>query len=105
MTAIDPIFLCDDTPPISIPEAKAQLLKWAIEWDRPELMHLAERMVRRKPKFIRARAKRRSLTPELADRIRTFKNANPQMSNRDVGEYFGVDGGRVSEAIHRSKGF
>lgn len=85
---------------ISIPEARAQLSKWALEWGKPELLELAGRMVRRRPVYPVARAKMGSLTPELAKRIREYKMQHPTMSNRDVGKVFGVDGGRVSEAIH-----
>jgi hypothetical protein len=91
--------------PISIPEARALLSKWSLEWDKPELMDLAGRLVRRRPLYPRARAVRGSLAPELADQIRKYKEENPRMSNRDIGELFGVDGGRVSEAIHKAKGF
>lgn len=93
------------TDPISIPEARALLSKWALEWDRPELLDLAGRLIRRKPKYKAARAERGSLTPSRAAAIRAYKEANPTMSNRDIGEVFGVDGGRVSEAIHKIKGF
>jgi len=91
--------------PISIPEARQLLSKWSLAWGRPELQDLAARMVRRKPKYPTARAKRGSLTKELAAKIRDFKADNPNMSHRDIGEVFGVDGGRVSEAIHDVNGY
>lgn len=89
---------------ISIPDAREQLIKWADEWDKPELKALAAQMVRRSPKYPRARKTRQSLTCETADKIREYKAANPLASNRAIGEKFNVDGGRVSEAIHKSKG-
>jgi hypothetical protein len=92
-----------DKDHVSIPEARAILSRWGMEWNRPELMALAGKLVRRRPKYPVARAKRGSLTPELAARIRDYKNENPSTSNRDIGERFGVDGGRVSEAIHKVK--
>lgn len=85
---------------ISIPNARKILKKWAIEWDKPELLELANKMYRRPPKFPKARAERSGLTIELAKKIREYKRLNPSMANRDIGEKFGVDGGRVSEAIH-----
>lgn len=94
--------MTDET--ISIPDARAQLCKWAVAWDKPELMELAQKMVRRKPKYPAARANRGSLDPILAENIRAFKAKNPERSNRDIGAMFGVDGGRVSEAIHKTKG-
>lgn len=85
---------------IGIPEAREQLKAWAIEWDRPELAELADKMYRRTPKYRKARATRKSLTIEMAKRIRAYKRSKPEMSNRDIGRRFKVDGGRVSEAIH-----
>lgn len=90
---------------ISIPEARRLLAKYALEWNRPELLELSRKMQRRKPKFAPARAKRKSLTKTTAAAIRYYKLSNPTMSNRDIGEKFGVDGARVSEAIHDVYGF
>jgi hypothetical protein len=92
------------TDNISIPEARKLLAAYALEWDKPELLDLSRRMVRRKPKYPVARANRKSLDAALAVDIRVFKDLNPTMSNRDIGRKFGVDGGRVSEAIHGSVG-
>lgn len=89
---------------ISIPEARAILRVWAREWSRPELEELSRKMVRRKPKYPMARAERSSLNPELAEQIRKFKDQNPNMANWKIGQVFGVDAGRVSEAIQKSKG-
>ena len=94
-----------DKDHLSIPEARQVLSKLALQHDMPELLELAKRMVRRKPKYPVARATRRSLDPETAKRIRAFKDQNPNMSNRAIGEMFGVDGGRVSEAIHDVFGY
>lgn len=93
----------ENKEPVSIPDAREQLREWAEEWGKPELSALADRMVRRKPKHRVAKATRRSLTPELAAEIREYKRLHPTMANRDVGEVFNVDGGRVSEAIHNVK--
>lgn len=93
------------TEHISIPDARTQLHRWAQEWNKPELADLARQMVRRRPKHPTAKATRQSLTPQLAERIRQHKALFPEKSNRAIGETFGVDGGRVSEAIHKTKGF
>lgn len=90
--------------PISIPDARDELRAWAILWNKPELKILADRLIRRQPKYPVAKATRRSLNPEMARNIRTYKARNPSKSNRSIGELFGVDGGRVSEAIHNVKG-
>ena len=50
-----------------------------------------------------ARPRRGSLTPELAAQIRDFVGLHPNWNNRRIGAYFGVDGGRVSEALGSKK--
>ena len=40
------------------------------------------------------------MTPELAQEIREFAEANPGMSHQAIAEQFNVNHGRVSEAIH-----
>ena len=68
------------------------------------LMRYANQTYRRSPKFPRAAPTRGSLTPYLAAKIREYKEEHPTTSNRRIGEFFSVDGGRVSEAIHGTKG-
>jgi hypothetical protein len=53
----------------------------------------------RRPAVKVARTKARRVTPELQERIRAFAKLHPDMPNRDIGRVFGVDGGRVSEAL------
>jgi hypothetical protein len=80
---------------MTIPEIRARLHELAVTLGCKELHDLAEATRRRSAKK-RAASVRQSLTPTLAQ--------NPNMSNREIGNVFNVDGGRVSEAIHRSKG-
>jgi hypothetical protein len=42
----------------------------------------------------------RSMTPELAVRIRTMKAENPDMTSQQIADALGVNSGRVSEALH-----
>jgi hypothetical protein len=53
----------------------------------------------RRPAVKVARTKARRVTPEMQTRIRLYAAAHPDMPNRDIGRVFGVDGGRVSEAL------
>jgi len=39
------------------------------------------------------------MTPDLAEEIREYAQANPGMSHQAIGEVFNVNHGRVSEAI------
>ena len=99
-----PVFIPDEEH-LSIPEARRIITAIGLHYDIPEILEVVSKMQRRKPKYPVARAKRRSLTPELAERIRNYKRSHPNMSNREIGERFGVDGGRVSEAVHKALGF
>ncbi|HYW90046.1 MAG TPA: hypothetical protein VFB50_19895 [Chloroflexota bacterium] len=59
---------------------------------------LVEEMKRR-PAVRQAPVKAQPATPAMYDRIRAFAKEHPDMPNRDIGRVFGVDGGRVSEAL------
>lgn len=48
----------------------------------------------------KAPTKSRKMTPALARRIRSFYTRHPHMSVNEIGAHYGVNGGRVSEAIH-----
>jgi hypothetical protein len=39
------------------------------------------------------------MTNALADEIQDFAEAHPDWSNRKIGRHFGVDGGRVTDAL------
>lgn len=64
-----------------------------------ELFELSEEL-RRRPSGPRAPATSTTMTPELAQEIREFAEANPGMSHQAIAEQFNVNHGRVSEAIH-----
>lgn len=85
---------------ISKSEARKVLRQYAIDWNKPELAELADKLTSRAPKYPPARSRRRSLTPELAVDIRAYKAKHPEMSCVDIGAVFNVNGGRVSEALH-----
>jgi len=73
-----------------------------IKGDHPdisvELMKLADEL-RRRPPVPRAPATSTQMTPELAEEIREFAEANPGLSHQAIAEKFNVNHGRVSEAI------
>lgn len=84
---------------MQIPEVRAELRELAAQHGIPRLNELADELYRRPP-VKRARPKARRVTEELRIAIRAYALANPGKSNREVGRHFGVDGGRVSEAIN-----
>lgn len=65
-----------------------------------QLLDLADELKRRSPGTPRAPATSTPMTPELAEEIREFAEANPGMSHQDIGVVFNVNHGRVSEAIN-----
>lgn len=83
---------------LSIPEVRDRLRELADEHDIEELHDLADQMYR---KSARKRAPVRSpkLTPELAEEIRQYAAAHPEAHQQDIAEKFGVNHGRVSEAL------
>ena len=45
----------------------------------------------------------RRMTQALADEIRRYRAANPQITAAAIAEHFGVNNGRVSEALNGEK--
>jgi hypothetical protein len=64
-----------------------------------ELTQLADELRRRSPTLPRAAATSTPMTPELAEEIREFAEANPGTSHQDIAVVFNVNHGRVSEII------
>jgi hypothetical protein len=83
---------------MSIPAVRARLRELAEEHGIDELSDIADQMYRKTGK---KRAPKRSpkLTPEMAEEIRQYKAANPEAHQQDIAEKFGVNHGRVSEAL------
>lgn len=49
----------------------------------------------------RAKPHSEKMTAELAEEIRAYKKANPEMSQRKIAEKFNVNPGRVSESLNK----
>jgi hypothetical protein len=64
-----------------------------------ELRQLADELRRRSPTLPRAPATSTPMTPELADEIREFAEANPGTSHQDIAVVFNVNHGRISEVL------
>ena len=91
------------TAPRTLPEIRARMHELADELGCPELAALAEETKRRyhgRSAPITARA----VTPALAAKVRAYKAAHPDASNRTIGALFKIDGGRVSEILHGKRG-
>lgn len=83
-----------------IPALRERLRELASEHDLDELNDIADQMYRRSHT---RRAPNRSpkLTAQMAEDIREYATANLKAHLQDIGEHFGVNHGRVSEALNR----
>lgn len=92
-----------------IPAARA-LLRQALRFGatgpemRARIVEALRLMHRKRHKLVRARASLPGLTPDLADAIRHYVRAHPHVSTLDVASLFGVNPGRVSEALSGDNG-
>lgn len=82
-----------------IPAVRDRLREIADEYGIDELHDLADQMYRKSAKR-KAPVRSPKLTPEMAQDIRDFAAANPNLHQQDIAEKFGVNHGRISEAIH-----
>lgn len=85
---------------IGIPEARKRIHDIGLAHNLPELIEIAARMQRRKPRYRRATARSRKVTPEVARQIRALKQDCPWKSNLEIAGNFDTNPGRVSEALH-----
>ena len=89
---------------MKLPEVAERLRDIAekIAADRPveaaELTDLADQC-RRRPSPARAPRTSTPMTEELVQEIREYADANPAMSQQEIANAFGVNHGRVSEAL------
>ena len=83
---------------LGIPGVRDRLRELGDEHGIDELHELADQMYR---KGAKKRAPKRSpkLTAKLAEEIRQYAAANPDAHQQDIAEHFGVNHGRVSEAL------
>jgi len=90
---------------MKIPEVANRIreISAQIQTDYPaeaiELGQLADELRRRSPTLPRAPATSTPMTPELADEIREFAEANPGTSHQDIAVVFNVNHGRISEVL------
>lgn len=81
-----------------IPALRERPRELAVEHGLPELSDIADQMYRRSHTR-RAPVRSPKLTPQMAQEIRDYKEANPDAHQQDIAERFGVNHGRVSEAL------
>jgi len=75
----------------------------AIELSCSELNFLADATVRRF-NGRKAPVKSKALTPQMAEAIRAYCAANPKASQMEVAHKFGLNTGRISEALFGKRG-
>ncbi|MBA4042892.1 MAG: hypothetical protein C0471_00490 [Erythrobacter sp.] len=83
---------------LSVPQVRKRLFEIAEETNNEELVYLANELFQKQMKK-KAKAKSDELTPELAEEIREYLLANPELHNQDVANVFNVNIGRVTDAL------
>jgi hypothetical protein len=82
-----------------LPDIAEELRELAVVNSLPRLTELADEMKRRN-RAVKAPPKSKKLTAAMKDDICAFKKANPNMTQFQIAEHFGVNQGRVSETLH-----
>lgn len=89
---------------MTIPEVRERLYELADAHRLPELRRLADQLWRRKPWRRPVRPRSVAMTPEIAASVRRYVAAHPDVPEDRVGDVFGINQGRVSEALHGHRG-
>ncbi len=84
---------------MSIPEVRDRLYELADVLRSAELRMLADQLWRRPSGRRPVKPKSRTMSGELAERIRAYVAEHPDEPEDRVGDRFGVNQGRVSEAL------
>jgi hypothetical protein len=87
---------------ISIPDARDRLHELADEHGIDELHEIADAMYRRAATR-RAATRSPKVTAEMAEDMREYARANPELHQQDIANHFNVNVGRVSEALHHDR--
>jgi len=87
----------------TIPQIRKRLHEIAADLNLPEIAELAEETKRQ---YHGRRAPVRALTvdEEIAEQVKAYALANPNAPQREIGQKFQIDGGRVSEILHGRRG-
>lgn len=86
---------------LTIPEVRVQLLKLAETMPEDlagQIKRLEKHMWRRKA-IRRAKTQSKPITPQLSAAIVVYWREHPELSQQKIATLFGVDKGRVSEAV------
>jgi len=88
--------------PSMIPEAREALIRVAERVPRDvgqEILSIVSTMMVRDGSSRRAGVRSPRVTSEVADQIRAYAAAHPDAHLQDIADHFGVNPGRVSEAL------
>lgn len=89
--------------PSNIPEARRALLEVAEaapDGVADEIRNIVQTMLVRDPPARRTTVRSAKATPELYEEIREYARKHRNASLQQIADYFGVNSGRVSEAIN-----
>ena len=87
----------------TIPQIRQRLYELALEHGIPELAQLADE-TRRQYHGRRAPIRARRVDDVTAEKVRRFARRYPVLPQREIGQRFGIDGGRVSEILFGKRG-
>ena len=85
---------------LTIPQVRVRLTEIANEHGIDEIHELVEELYRKPLAKKRAPVRSPTMTPELAEGIREYAQDNPDVHQQEIAEMFGVNHGRISEALH-----
>lgn len=85
-----------------IPEARA-ILERGLKRSARAAIRKALPLLWRVTPFRRAPVSSRKVGYKLAIEIRRFANDHPEWSQQKIAHYFGINAGRVSEALHKKR--
>lgn len=87
---------------MTIPEVRERLRELAEEHGIEELNELVDQMYR-EYKNGKAPVRSPTVTAEMAEEIRQYARDNPNAHQQDITNVFGVNHGRVSEALNHDR--
>lgn len=86
----------------TIPQLRKRLRELAEELGQEELSVIADEL-QRNPAARRAPRKSNPFTAEMAEQVREFARDHPDWHNQEIADHFGVNPGRVSEAVNNRR--
>lgn len=85
-----------------IPDIQSELRTLSTRHGMPRLAELADLMKRRSPRVVAPQSSVK-MPPEIKKGIKAYRATNPNATQLEIGNHFGVNPGRVSETLRGKK--